>query len=56
MLFQIYGERAMYQLIGWLLVFTCLILFNEIARRSKKGGIFFFLVLPGVLTAYFIAI
>ena len=56
MLFQIYGERAMYQLIGWLLVFTCLILFNEIARRSKKGGIFFFLVLPGVLTVYFVSI
>ena len=56
MLFQIYGERAMYQLLGWVLVFTCLILCNEIARRTKKGGIFFFLVLPGVLTAYFIAI
>ena len=56
MLFQLYGERAMYQLLGWVLVFTCLILCNEIARRSKKGGIFFFLVLPGVLTAYFIAI
>ena len=56
MLFQLYGERAGFQLLGWLLVFLGLILTNEIARRSKKGGIFFFLVLPGVLTVYFIAV
>ena len=56
MLFQLYGERAGFQLMGWLLVFLGLILTNEIARRSKKGGIFFFLVLPGVLTVYFIAV
>ena len=56
MLFQLYGERAGFQLLGWLLVFRGLILTNEIARRSKKGGIFFFLVLPGVLTVYFIAV
>ena len=29
---------------------------NELARRSKKGGIFFFLALPAALTVYFIAI
>ena len=56
MLFQLYGERAGFQLLGWLLVFLGLILTHEIARRSKKGGIFFFLVLPGVLTVYFIAV
>ena len=56
MLFQLYGERAGFQLLGWLLVFLGLILTNEIARRSKKGGILFFLVLPGVLTVYFIAV
>ena len=56
MLFQIYGERAGFQLLGWLLVFLGLIVTNEIARRSKKGGIFFFLLLPGALTVYFIAI
>ena len=39
MLFQIYGDQAMYQLLGWLLVFAGLIIVNEIARRSKKGGI-----------------
>ena len=47
MLFQIYGDKAGYQLLGWLLVFLGLILTNEIARRTKKGGIFFFLALPG---------
>ena len=56
MLFQIYGENAGFQLLGWLLVFLGLILCNEIARRSKKGGIFFFLVLPAALTVYFISI
>ena len=56
MLFQIYGERAGFQLFGWLLVFLGLILCNEIARRSKKGGAFFFLLLPAGLTVYFISI
>ncbi|MBR5571169.1 MAG: hypothetical protein IKV99_00805 [Oscillospiraceae bacterium] len=56
MLFQIYGERAGYQLLGWLLVFVALVLFNEIARRSKKGGLFFFVALPAALTVYFVAI
>ena len=51
MLFQLYGERAGFQLLGWLLVFLGLILTNEIARRSKKGGILFFLVLLGSLVA-----
>ena len=36
MLFQIYGDKAGYQLLGWLLVFLGLILTNEIARRTKK--------------------
>ena len=56
MLFQIYGERAGYQLLGWLLVFAALVLCNEIARRSKKGGLFFFVALPAALTVYFISI
>lgn len=42
MLFQIYGDTALWQLLGWALVFTGLVLANEIARRSKAGGIFFF--------------
>ena len=56
MLFQIYGDNAMYQLIGWVLVFTGLVVCNEIARRTKAGGIFFFLALPLALTVYFVAI
>lgn len=56
MLFQIYGDGAMYQLLGWLMVFVALVLANEFARRSKIGGILCFLALPAVLTVYFIAI
>ena len=56
MLFQIYGDNSMYQLLGWVLVFAGLVICNEIARRTKMGGIFFFLVLPLALTVYFIAI
>ena len=56
MLFQIYGETALFQLLGWLLVFAGLILANEFARRTKFGGIACFLILPAVLTVYFISI
>ena len=56
MLFQIYGENAGFQLIGWLLVFAGLILANEFARRTKFGGIACFLILPAGLTIYFISI
>ena len=38
-LFQIYGENAGYQLLGWLMVFVGLIVLNELSRRTKKGGI-----------------
>ena len=56
MVFQIYGETAAFQLLGWLMVFVGLILANEFARRTKWGGIACFLVLPAVLTVYFISI
>lgn len=56
MLFQIYGDNTVWQLLGWILVFAGLILMNELARRSKAGGIFCFLILPVVLTVYFVAI
>ena len=45
MLFQIYGETAIFQLLGWLLVFVGLILANEFARRTKVGGILCFLAI-----------
>ena len=56
MLFQIYGETAIFQLLGWLLVFVGLILANEFARRTKVGGIICFLAIPAALTVYFISI
>ena len=56
MFFQIYGETAGWQLLGWLLVFAGLVVMNEIARRSKVGGIACFLILPAALSVYFIAI
>ena len=56
MLFQIYGETAGFQLLGWLRVLVGLILANEFARRTKWGGIACFLVLPAGLTIYFISI
>ena len=56
MLFQIYGDHAMYQLLGWVLVFAGLVISNEIERRTKFGGILFFGVILALLTVYFVAI
>ena len=53
MLFQVYGEHSFYQVIGWVLVLAGLIITNEIERRSKLGGYFFFLALPAALTVLF---
>ena len=56
LLFQVYGEGAAWQFLGWIIVFGCLVLANEIARRTKVGGMLCFVVLPIILTVYFIAI
>lgn len=56
MFFNIYGETAGFQLLGWLLVFTGLVVANEIARRTKIGGLICFVGIPAALTIYFIAI
>ena len=56
MLFQVYGENALYQWLGWAMVFIGLILINEVARRSKIGGTVCFIGVPLALTAYFVAI
>ena len=56
MLFHIYGEMSLWQLLGWCLVFVGLVVANEIARRTKAGGIFCFVILPVALTIYFIVI
>ena len=56
MLFQLYGSTAMTQLLGWVLVFAGLAILNEIGRRTKIGGIVLFVIIPAILTIYFIAI
>ena len=56
MLFQVYGENSSYQILGWIMVFAALLITNEIQRRTKAGGYFFFLAVPAALTVYFIAI
>ncbi len=56
MLFDVYGPNAGFQWIGWVIVFVALILLNEFGRRSKAGGIICFVVVPAILTVYFIAI
>ena len=46
MLFHIYGDASITQLLGWVMVFVGLVVLNEVARRSKAGGIFCFIVVP----------
>ena len=53
MLFQIH---SLWQLLGWVLVFTGLVVLNEIERRTKAGGYGIFVGLLAILTVYFIAI
>lgn len=48
--------KALPQWIAMLGVLAALILLNEVARRTKAGGIFMFFVIPAILTVYFIAI
>lgn len=50
MLFQIYGDGAGWQLLGWVLVFAGLVLANEFARRTKIGGLICFGAIPAILT------
>ena len=56
MFFQVYGAHALSQWLMMLAVLVGLILLNEFARRTKTGGIITFLVVPIVLTVYFLAI
>ena len=56
MLFHVYGENALPQWIAMLGVLAALILLNEVARRTKAGGILMFFVIPAILTVYFVAI
>ncbi len=54
MLFQLYSSHAGMQLLGWVLVFVGLIVMNEIGRRTKAGGMVIFVIIPAILTVYFI--
>ena len=56
MLFQVYGNNALYQWIAMIGVLVGLILMNEFARRTKIGGLIMFGAVPAVLTIYFIAV
>ena len=56
MLFQLYGDGVLWQLLGWCAVFVGLILANETARRTKAGGIALLVALPLGLTVYFIVV
>lgn len=51
MFFQI---TDLWQILGWCLVFAGLILVNEIGRRTRAGGIMIFVIIPCVLTIYYI--
>lgn len=52
MLFDVYGENALYQWLGLAMVLVALILANEVARRTKAGGMFFFFGVAGAMTIY----
>jgi len=56
MIFQIYGDTSLTQILGWCMVFAGLILLNELGRRTKWGGILLFVIVPIILTIYFILI
>ncbi|MGB4984376.1 MAG: DUF5692 family protein [Erysipelotrichaceae bacterium] len=56
MFFHVYGNEALYQWGAMLGVLISLILLNEIARRTKNGGIFIFGVLPALATIFFIVL
>ena len=51
MIFQI---TNLWQILGWFLVFAGLILMNELGRRTKVGGMIIFVIIPAILTVYFI--
>ena len=51
MLFQI---NSMWQILGWVLVFAGLVVMNEVGRRTKVGGMILFVIIPCILTLYFI--
>lgn len=55
-MFHFEAGTAGWQILMMLVVLVALILANEVARRTKTGGIVIFGVIPAILTIYFIAI
>lgn len=55
-MFHVFADHALAQWGMMIAVLIGLIVLNELERRSKIGGLFFFGVLPAGLTIYFIAI
>lgn len=56
MLFDVYGEHAIYQWAGMLVVLLALILLNEFERRTKIGGLTVFVGCCGAMTIYCLAV
>ncbi|WP_241156591.1 MULTISPECIES: DUF5692 family protein [unclassified Adlercreutzia] len=52
MLFDVYGDQALYQWAGMIVVLVALILLNEFERRTKAGGLTVFVGLCGAMTVY----
>ena len=52
MLFNVYGDNAIYQWAAMLLVLVGLILLNEVARRTKVGGLIIFGAVCGSYRLY----
>ena len=55
-MFHFEAGTAGWQILMMLVVLVALILANEVARRTKTGGIIIFGVIPAILTIYFVAI
>ncbi|RDB62296.1 hypothetical protein C1878_08195 [Gordonibacter sp. 28C] len=56
MLFQVYGENAIFQWLGLIAVFAILMILNFYSIKSKKAGIFLLLVMPALVTVYCVAV
>lgn len=56
MLFHVYGAQALAQWGMMVVVLLGLIMINEFARRTKFGGMVTFMVIPAVLTVYFLVL
>ncbi len=56
MLFDVYGDHALFQWAGMIFVLIALILLNEFERRTKVGGLTVFVGACAAMTVYCIAV